>query len=41
VASGEYQFNIVVPPLADGDQAVVADIAGVSTQPGIMILIKN
>jgi uncharacterized protein (TIGR03437 family) len=41
VAAGEYQFNVVVPALPDGDQAVTADIGGVSTVPGILIPVKN
>lgn len=41
VASGEYQLNVVVPSLPDGDQVAVAEIGGVSTQPGLSITIKN
>jgi uncharacterized protein (TIGR03437 family) len=41
VASGEYQLNVVVPSLPDGDQVAVAEIGGVSTQPGLSIAIKN
>jgi uncharacterized protein (TIGR03437 family) len=41
VAVGEYQFNVVVPALPDGDQTVVADIGGVFTQSGLVIPIKN
>jgi uncharacterized protein (TIGR03437 family) len=41
VAAGEYQFNVVVPALADGDQPITADIGGVATQSGVSIPIKN
>lgn len=41
VAAGEYQFNVVVPAVADGDQAIVADIGGVSSQSGLLFPIKN
>jgi uncharacterized protein (TIGR03437 family) len=41
VAPGEYQFNVVVPALPDGDQPVTADIGGVATQSGLSIPIRN
>ena len=41
VAAGEYQFNVVVPAVPDGDQPIAADIGGVSTQSGLLINIKN
>jgi uncharacterized protein (TIGR03437 family) len=41
VAAGEYQFNVVVPPLADGDQAIAADAGGVSSAAGLTIAVKN
>jgi uncharacterized protein (TIGR03437 family) len=41
VAAGQYQFNVVIPVLPDGDQPIVADIGGVSTQSGLLITIKN
>jgi len=41
VAAGEYQFNVVVPALADGDQAIVATIGGASTQAGLSVPVKN
>ena len=40
-AAGEYQLNVTIPPLADGDQPMVATIGGVSTQSGLSIPIKN
>lgn len=41
VAPGEYQFNVVIPALPDGDQPVVADIGGLTTQSGLSIAVKN
>jgi uncharacterized protein (TIGR03437 family) len=41
VLAGEYQFNVVVPALPDGDQAITADIGGVFTQSGLSIPVKN
>ena len=41
VVPGEYQFNVVVPALPDGDQAIIATIGGLSTQSGLVIAIKN
>jgi len=41
VAAGEYQFNVQIPALADGDQPIVANIAGVSTQNGLSIPVQN
>jgi uncharacterized protein (TIGR03437 family) len=39
VSAGEYQFNIVVPFLPEGDQSVIASIAGILTQSQLSILI--
>ncbi len=41
VFAGEYQFNVIIPALPDGDQTLVADIGGVPTQSGLLISIKN
>jgi len=41
VAAGEYQFNVLVPPLPAGDTQIVAVIAGVGTQSGLLIAIGN
>lgn len=41
VAAGEFQFNVVIPALPDGDQPVVADIGGLTTQSGLSIAVKN
>jgi len=40
VAAGLYQFNVVVPALADGDHPVVAQVAGLST-PGVLLKVRN
>jgi uncharacterized protein (TIGR03437 family) len=34
--AGLYQFNVVVPPLADGDQKVTAAIDGVTAQDNVL-----
>ena len=39
VASGEYQFNVTVPNLPSGDQTVVAEIGGVTTQSGVFVTV--
>jgi uncharacterized protein (TIGR03437 family) len=41
VLPGEYQINVIVPQLPDGDQPILATIGGVSSQAGISIPIKN
>jgi len=41
VMAGEYQINVLVPTLPDGDQLVQATIAGMKTQTRISIPIKN
>jgi uncharacterized protein (TIGR03437 family) len=41
VAAGEYQFNVVIPLVGDGDQAIAATIAGFPTQSGLSISVKN
>jgi len=41
VAAGLYQFNVTVPTLADGDHEVKAEIAGLSTQEGVLLKIQN
>jgi uncharacterized protein (TIGR03437 family) len=41
VAAGLYQFNVTIPALPDGEQPIIADIGGVSTQSGLLIAIKN
>ena len=41
VAPGEYQINAIVPQVANGDQPILATIAGVSSQTGVSIPILN
>jgi uncharacterized protein (TIGR03437 family) len=41
VAAAEYQFNVVIPSVGDGDQAILAKIAGFATQSGLSISVKN
>jgi len=41
VAAGEYQFNVVVPTLSNGDQPIVATIGGATSQTGVSIPIGN
>ncbi len=38
---GEYQFNVLIPALPNGDQSIVATIGGLTSQAGISIPIKN
>jgi uncharacterized protein (TIGR03437 family) len=40
-AAGVYQFNVVVPQLANGDQPLLANINGVTSQTGLFIPIQN
>ena len=41
VGPGEYQFNVVVPLLSDGNYPIVAEIAGLPSQASLSIPIKN
>jgi uncharacterized protein (TIGR03437 family) len=41
VGAGLYQFNVEVPPLADGDHAVVAELGGFRTQAAAFITVRN
>ena len=41
VAAGEYQINVMVPQVPNGDQPLLATIAGVSSQAGVSIPIVN
>ena len=41
VAVGEYQFNVVIPALPNGNQPIVANIGGLTSQTGISIPIQN
>jgi uncharacterized protein (TIGR03437 family) len=41
VAPGEYQMNVVVPGLQDGDQPITASINAVSAQSGLLLSVQN
>jgi uncharacterized protein (TIGR03437 family) len=41
VGSGLYQLNVTVPDLPNGDAAVVATVAGVQSQTGVMIPVQK
>src|SRR5262249_13934893 len=41
VGAGLYQFNVTVPNLAGGDHAVVAEILGQRTQPGVLLKVQG
>jgi uncharacterized protein (TIGR03437 family) len=41
VAPGVYQINATIPSLQDGDQTIVATIAGIASQSGVAIVVKN
>ena len=40
-STGLYQFNVIVPSLADGDHAVLAMIGGLQTQSGVLLSVSN
>jgi len=41
VGAGLYQFNVVVPNTFGGDQAVVAEIGGLSSQPNVFLTVAG
>ena len=41
VASGEYQINVVVPDVPNGDQPTTASLGGIATQPGLSIAVMQ
>lgn len=41
VAPGEYQFNIVVPAVLDGDNSLFATYGGFTTQAGLMLTVQH
>ena len=40
ISPGVYQFNVVVPPLAAGDQSVVAQLRDLLTQTDLLLTIQ-
>jgi uncharacterized protein (TIGR03437 family) len=41
VYPGEFQFNVIVPDVPDGDQIITATYNGVRTQDGALITIQR
>ena len=41
VSNGLYQFNVVIPSVADGDQTLAATLGGVSTPPGSFLSVRT
>jgi uncharacterized protein (TIGR03437 family) len=41
VFPGLFQFNVVVPPLQDGDQSILATYAGSTTQTGLLLTVAH
>ena len=41
ISPGVYQFNVVVPELAEGDQSVVAELRGLLTQSNLLITVQR
>ena len=41
VSPGVYQFNVVVPQVAPGDQPVVAELHGLLSQSGLLVTIQR
>ena len=40
VSAGLYQFNVVIPKTASGDQALQATVAGVKTPDGVVLAVQ-
>ena len=40
ISPGVYQFNVVVPQVAAGDQSVVAELRGLLTQSNLLLTIQ-
>jgi uncharacterized protein (TIGR03437 family) len=41
ISPGVYQFNVVVPQVAEGDQAVVAELRGLLTQSNLLVTVQR
>lgn len=41
VGAGLYQINLVVPEVADGDQAAVVQVGGVQSQNGVLLTVRR
>ena len=40
-SNGLYQFNVVVPQLADGDHALIAEVGGVKSPAGVFLNLRS
>jgi uncharacterized protein (TIGR03437 family) len=41
ISPGLYQFNVVVPPLSDGDQTIVAELRGLLTRSDLLLAVQH
>jgi uncharacterized protein (TIGR03437 family) len=41
VGAGLYQFNVIVPELADGNHPVIIQVGGVETQPRVALPVRR
>jgi uncharacterized protein (TIGR03437 family) len=41
ISPGVYQFNVVVPQVAEGDQAVVVELRGLLTQSNLLVAVQR
>jgi uncharacterized protein (TIGR03437 family) len=41
ISPGVYQFNVVVPQVAEGDRAVVAELRGLLTQSNLLVTVQR
>ena len=41
ISPGVYQFNVVVPQVGEGDQAVVAELRGLLTQSNLLVTVQR
>jgi len=41
VASGQFQFNVTVPEVPDGDEPVVAEVGGLRTQANAFVTVQR
>jgi uncharacterized protein (TIGR03437 family) len=41
ISPGVYQFNVVVPQVGEGDQAVVAELRGLLTQSNLLLTVQR
>jgi uncharacterized protein (TIGR03437 family) len=41
ISPGVYQFNVIVPQVGDGDQAVVGELRGLLTQSNLLVNVQH